>query len=1032
MTLAADTFIGRDRELERLRAALGLARGGQTTTVVIGGEAGVGKSSLIARAAAEAEAGGAFVIMGGNPPGLDGQVPFASFIEMLRSAGRRLTPDERERVLGAPGAILSSLLPGSADGGRDAAPPAEAGRAQLFEAVLGTVERLAEARGPLMVVLDDLHWADRSTRELWGYLVHNLRDAGAVLVASYRSDAVPVGHPLRVQLAEMDRSARVVRFDVPRFDRDEVRRKLEAILGPTPAAVVDRVVARSDGNPHFVEELARLVGEGRTSGMPDSLRDLLQAQLAELESPASLVVGICAAIGSRADYRLLASLAPMNADDLSAVLRDAVNRNILATVSDDDGEGFAFRRTLLREVAYEGLLPHDRRRFHNAIATVVQEYPDLIPGPRALVLAVIAQHWVKADRPLEARAALIQAGDAALEARAFPEAAQAYVTALRLWPSADAAARDSGTDAGPRIGFRADRIPGSDAPVPSTGGARNAIRRRAAETLSLIGQPGPAAELIREVLETPEANERDHDLLRLGRYLGQAGDPEAALAALDDGAATAPEASEVAALIASNRATVLAGLGRYREAGDAAEVAIRDATAIGSESIAQSARQTLGVALVMAGDVDRALSVLAEARREPGLVARPSVIRPRPSRIGDLVRGLADRAAALERAGRPTEAAAATAEALARAKELGVTGSHGLELLVLTARKQVQAGEWEQANALTRELFAIVTSGRAAVRLRLARATLDIGLGAFDDAAAHLDAARELAGHARDPGLAAELAVVQAELAIWRGQLTEARDVVAAAIAQVYGGEDFLPVLTLAWLGIRAEADRAEAGRGRRATAELAEAAQIGAALRAEVVAVTARMADRHERAPRESTVMPLYAEAEWLRLQREPASDGWARAATAAGAIHDPWLGAYAGYRQAEAALLEPGGRAAAEAAARRAHASAVQLGAEALRREIEALALRARLRLTVEGPAAPSPPSAKETLGLTTREIEVLGLVARGYTNRRIAEELFITEKTAGHHVSNVLGKLDAATRQEAAAVAHRLGLLDGSGQA
>ena len=196
---ARASFVGRAREIERIRGALDQARGGRAATVFVGGEAGVGKSRLLEEFLSGL--GGTFVASGGSPPGGESELPFVAVSDLLRSVSRQLTEREADEILASARPFLAPLLPGGATG-----EVAGASRVTLFEGILASIERLAAVRGPVILVLEDLHWADRSTRELLAYLVHRLRDERVMILATYRIDDTPVGHPLRVLLAELDRS----------------------------------------------------------------------------------------------------------------------------------------------------------------------------------------------------------------------------------------------------------------------------------------------------------------------------------------------------------------------------------------------------------------------------------------------------------------------------------------------------------------------------------------------------------------------------------------------------------------------------------------------------------------------------------------------------------------------------------------------------------------------------------------------------------------------------------------------------------
>jgi DNA-binding CsgD family transcriptional regulator len=367
-------------------------------------------------------------------------------------------------------------------------------------------------------------------------------------------------------------------------------------------------------------------------------------------------------------------------------------------------------------------------------------------------------------------------------------------------------------------------------------------------------------------------------------------------------------------------------------------------------------------------------------------------------------------------------------EGSALARELGVEATWGNTLEIHAALGRFHLGEWDEAERQTRKLLAGGVRGAPAARLHLVRARLELGRGAFDDAVLHLEAARIHLPTRAEPTLIGELAAATAELAIWRAQLTEARAAIDDGLCRLHEAEDQLPIAELCWLGVRAEADRSEATRMRRAPAELAQAREVAGSLRAELIGSARRLEGRARLAPRELRVFPALLEAEWARLDDAPDPDRWSAAAELAGQVKDPWLVAYARWREGEAVLAARGEKDRAETTLREAYATAQGLGATPLIRELEALGRRARVDIAPAEAAGPEPAAAApDRFGLTARELEVLALVAEGRTNRQIADELFITEKTAGHHVSNVLGKLGVASRVEAAAVAHRLGMLD-----
>lgn len=1013
-------FVGRVRELERLRAAWADVQGGRSRTILLGGEAGIGKTRLLDMLGDEIRATGGLVVRGGSPASAEGALPFAAIVALFRAVARQLDAAEAERVTGPSGAALALLLPALRD---QAAGDEPDGRMALFEAVLAAVERLAEVKGPSMLVVEDLQWADRSTRDLFGYLVHSLRDVEILLVGTYRSDGLAPGHPLRVQLAELDRLEGVERIDLVRLGGPEVAQMAAAVLGSGVGPdVVRRVVERSDGNPYFAEEILRALDEGRED-YPPTLRELLAARLAGIPPALDQLVRMCAAIGGRFDQRILEGVIAAAPAELGSALRDCVARGLLTFEREGDRDVLAFRQTLLRQEAYDGLVRAERRRIHEAVARTLEQHPDYVPGPRALVDGEIARHWVQAEVARPARDALIRAGTSAEAAFAFPEAAAAFERALGVW---DAAERDvdAGGDHEP-IGFRPERV-GEPAPH---GPSRIDIVRRAADANSLAGRPDRALALVEPLLGTAGLPEGDAaDWLRCGRYAWETGDLPRALEALDTAGALAGQDGRLAARVASARAGALIAAGRYAEARAAADHAITAATSAGSTSIARTARGLRGVAMAMEGDLEQGLAELSTARATDAAARAASVVMPRPSRIGEVVRGVEGYARVLERAGRPTLLAETVREGADLARRLGVEETFGGRVGAIQARSAFMTGDWDGADTATLALLDRAPDAETAARVHTVRAQLATGRGAFDDAAVHLAFAREAAVRVADPAVHADIAAALADLATWRRQLSEARDVVDAAVRRLHGAEDRIPIIPLAWLGLRAEADRAEVARATRDGRETAEAVAVGTALHAEVRALTKRLADRTAAAPRELRAISALAEAEFGRLEGRGDPAAWESALLRANDARDPWLAAYAGWREAEARLSGRGDRDRAELALRAAMERANRLGAAPLRDEMLAFARRARISLDAADAPLPdaSEAAVRSALGLSERELEVLGLVAEGYTNRRIGEALFITEKTAGHHVSNVLGKLGVASRVEAAALAHRVGLL------
>ena len=350
---SSPVFVGRLEELGRLDAAFARAAHGQPSLVLVAGDAGIGKSRLIAAFAGRADAAGARIAVGGCLDLGAGGLPYAPFVEAFRGLARQLDDTARKTVFGASTDVFGLIAPRprDIDGGEPVDP---AGRlARLFEAVLGTLGRASEDL-PFVLVIEDLHWADGSTRDLLRFIVRNMRSERLLIVATYRSDDLHRRHPLRPLLAELDRAESVERIELAAFHRDEMRDQLAGILGRRPdPAMVDALLERSDGLPFYVEEL---VASGRTGAeLPSTLRDILGSRLATLSPRTRSVVRAAAVVGGRFPHDRLAAASGEDEDALMAALDEAIDAGIVVPVDDGGDPAYAFRHALLREAAYEDL-----------------------------------------------------------------------------------------------------------------------------------------------------------------------------------------------------------------------------------------------------------------------------------------------------------------------------------------------------------------------------------------------------------------------------------------------------------------------------------------------------------------------------------------------------------------------------------------------------------------------------------------------------------------------------------------------------
>jgi DNA-binding CsgD family transcriptional regulator/tetratricopeptide (TPR) repeat protein len=985
--VASPTFVGRVEELGVLEAAQGRAANGEPAMVLVGGEAGIGKTRLVAELADRCRAAGAHVLVGGClPVGGDG-LPYAPIVEALRPLPIELGVDAVRQLIGPSWSELARLLPSL---GEPASGPAgRAAQARLFELLLGLLGRLGE-QAPLILVIEDLHWADRSTRELLGFLVRNLRAERLLLVVTYRSDEP---HPDRLgpYLAELARGGRVERLELDRLDRAATAAQLTGILGASPAAdLVEAVFGRSEGNPFFTEELLAAVRAG-SGPLPATSRDLLQGRVEGLAEQARWVLGVAAVAGRQVSHRLLAAVAGLEDRQLDAALRAAVARQLLVT--GPGPEGYQLRHALLREVVEAGLLPGERARLHAGYAHALTERPELAPGAPAVAAAELAAHWDAAGVPDRALPARIQAGLATERARAFAEAYQHYERALELWEQLPDPGRPAGLD-------RVDLLARAAEAAAFTGAAQRAVGllEDAHSRLDLTAEPVRAAVL----------------LARLGDHRRVAGDEAGALAALEQAErlmTAAPPSAERARVFAAH-AYALRQSHRTREGLPRCEEAIATARAVEAQTEEAKALRVLASCLIDLGDLDRGITVGLEARRLAQAVGDAETV------IGTYMVV----SAGLALAGRKRDAVEDAQQGYQYACELGLERALGSYVAVNLALGFLDTGRWAECERLTRELLA--GDSWDASGLHEVLGMLLTRRGEFEAAQEQLNLALQLS----PPFFKGMTLRGPAELALWEGRHDEADAAVAEGLRWLVERD---PDGTRAhyrslWypLAMRLEADRAERAAARRMTEEVAEARRRAAP----VLAALDQLAATPTLDARYPTVAShlLLAQAERSRLEGRSDPERWRAAAAAWERLEFPFEAAYARFREVEALLADSSARPQAERALRSAHQTAVTLDAGPLRREIELLAQRGRLHLQDHVEAATAPePSPAASLGLTRREAEVLALVAKGQTNRQIGQELFITEGTAGVHVSRILAKLGAAGRGEAAAIAHRLGL-------
>jgi DNA-binding CsgD family transcriptional regulator/tetratricopeptide (TPR) repeat protein len=987
--VSSDRFIGRADDLGRLTAAYAQAAAGRSLFVLVTGEAGVGKSRLLAEARRGFEAAGATVLVGGCIQ-LGDELPFGPVAEALRPL---VATQGRDRVLALAGPhrlALERLIPELTPTPERLPDEHASGAWRLYEAVRTLLTTMTRD-GPVVLAIEDVHWADASTRALLQYLLGTLDDSPILVVATYRSDEVSGRHPLLPVLAELGRSGDIERLDLEPFGRTDLGDLATSILDhPLDGRDLDTLVERSDGNPFLAEELmaASAAGMGRQE-IPTTLADVLAARLAGLSPDARRIVRAASVLGRRVDHRLLTRILPDPEVHVLACLREAVDERILVPADAGASVAYAFRHALVGEAAYDELLPAERVALHGAVAQALQAETadDELP---AEVAGEIAYHAFRAHDLPRALVTAIQAAVAATAIYAYPEALRQYERAIECWPDVPDAGSLTGLERWELL-FRAARS--AAAAHDPARGCR--IAEAALEAL------GPGREL-----------EAGAIVAQSFWFAWEAADYEALERFGSAGVALVPAETpgDLRAQVLANLAALRRYHGHHEEAlvlGREAVTAARQARARGAEG--------------------RALAVVAETlshlgRPDAALVAFGEAAEAAAD-AGDreeLVRIAHGSTWAHEIAGRFDQGLKIAEQALEASVAAGSESRHGDFLRAVIIECLVELGRWQEVDELIRRVDERWIASPATAWAEVMVMRIHISRGEFAEAIRIHDRTVDI------PAIAFNLVWETEEgshLAYAEDRVGEARRIVDTAIAACPTPHDS----ALWWIlskAVTGEADAASDARARRRKQEVDAAIGFGTRY-GDLLRHSLGLAIATGEAGPLAEAYLVWETAERSRLVDRADPAAWDRAASTREALPQPYEAAYARFRHAEAILAAAGSRDAAERALRTAHATAAVLEAKPLLRRIEELARRARLSVTARRPAGRVRGRSTE---LTPREREVVAYLAEGRTNREIAEALFVSERTASVHVSNLMGKLDARSRFEAAAIATRRGLLAG----
>lgn len=964
-------LVGRAGTVAALRSALlDDVAPGQTAAVFLTGESGVGKTRLLAEVGERMRDGGALVLTGAC---LD--IGDASPLHPVRQALRRLDADLTEaRTSSAVRGLLQVF---------DEETPGPDGAGALLERVSRGLHLVAAGR-PLVLVLDDLQWVDRSTRQLLLYLLAGLGDLQLSVLAAIRAESLQGAHPLRRVLTELRRLRSVRVVDLAPLDRAGTDELAAAIVGTAlPPEAADQLWQRSGGNPFVVEELARDLRDGH-DGLSDTLREVFLARVDALPQPAHAVVHAVAAGVEPVEHWLLAQVVRLPEDQLIEAVREAVAHRLLVGADD----GYRLRHRLVAEVLAHELLPAERAALHRRYAEA------LTSATAELHQARLAHHWRLAGEPARALPAAMAAAREAERLHGYAEAHRHWSAALSL------------ADTPPAV------LPDGGRPEPVEVD-RAELLTHAAESAHHCGEHARALALLEELAADPAGPPTCALHIRRARYLAAAGRSAPAEAEYRQVLAAADCTPRERATAAAHLAELLLHLGRYAEAGDQAREALGLAAEVeGAASEVVLASAALGFSEAYLEDPDAGLAVMRRALDTAERSGRPEDVACAYLHLAELLTGPLN---ILE------EGVVVARRGAERVAELGLGRTWETRLLAIATNGLFRVGQWAEAEKVVAAALRHRPSGADAVELLLARCRLSVGYGDVEASDRDLEAvATVLAGGGARHVL--PMLILRAGLAMWQGRHDLARQAVQRGLTESRS-DDVIVLATLAWHGLRAEAE-ASASR----TVEVDPNAVRR--LREVVERVTRKSGKAGAPVRYVADAFLALCAAELSRLD-----DGrgdpelWARAATEWDRRNHPYPAAYSQLRQAEALLARRSRVATAGKLLRQAHRTAQALGAVPLSEEIRTLAGRARVPLE-EAPAAarpaprpraaaPAAPAVDELEVLTAREREVLAAVAEGLTNREIGQRLFISERTIGVHVSHIFDKLQVRTRVQASAI-------------
>jgi len=959
-------LIGREPALSALGEALdGVADAG--SVVLVRGEVGIGKSRLLEEFAARV-ADEAHVVRGGCVEGVS-YAPWTEALRRLLGTADVVDVDDLPRRVRSQ---IARLLPHLSLDDSDAADVDESDSQHLlFEAVVEVLTQVA-FRARLVLVVDDLHWVDPASSELIRYVANNLGRAPILLVVTYRAEDAAAERDLIAQLARLATS----QIALAPLAQDSTAEMAAILLGPdaTPADIA-RIAHAADGNPLFVEELVAAHG---TTGVPQTVRDLMLARFSALDEHSRHLVRTAAVIGATAPQAWLAAAAGLDDDTTRGAARAAVDRGLL--IAGGDGRSYHFRHALLRQAVLDELLPDERVALHDAIAAALTVHPAVAVGIDRI--AELARHWDAARNASSALRWLVAAAEQAEKSFAFEAAFDDYELALGWWESVDDAPAVAGID-------------------------HAALLLDAADAAGLAGHIGRAADLARAGVDEAYALDASRGVEAAGRVYPLLW-----------------QADRAAELFEFSTTTLVPVLDRVDPGARARFLVSRVEHLVGYGTTAELREPAAQMMAALQGVNDpvleaRAYLVSAWCYESYGDFERVEVEYERAAEIARNANAPSMLALVLyNHAAFKTDFPDLRGSVTLLDEVDALVERFGLRRYLVVSRRQrsltlCMQGDLAGAAAAMASIDDVFTEGFDAWARAMGRAYVDYTAGNSEAVLRGLRPDVVGAAAPEDSELVIETEMLRADALAWNGDVDAARRAVdrgEAAVAAEHYRETYWHG-HLAMVGTRIEADSAVAAMASQSIGAIENAQTRAAEIVAAWGTAVAQLA-------RSSPLLDAYTmgiDAEVGRLQRQEAAARARRAAGAFATIGMPYYATYFRWREVEA-MLDAGDRPSAAELLKQARASATTHGFAGLDTAIVALARAHQLRLgpartTIDGDEA-----------LSVRELEVLRLVASGKSNPDIAETLFISRRTAAAHVSNILRKLDARSRVEAVSEAHR----------